>query len=233
MKVTNTNHQLVRDDFIQSCDLEQSEESLDSLSSFFTTSSSSLDLFSGDDIVDLEHNNNMMKVKDENNDYVEVIKNCSNNIRALDNDKDTHNSKSNFLSTEYTICSDSSSQPSRKFDLSSTEKISNFYPNDLESFPRLNTNNDQEHKNCAQSLPNGVKMTPMQPLTPPSSPGKLADPMRISISVSTIPTTAPPSTCFIPVLASPNVNVLNEAENSTSSRSILERSGQTFQGNRL
>ena len=229
-KVTDNKNPSIKDDFIQDFDMAQSEESLDSLSSFFTTSSTSLDIFSNDEIKDKDNALDDNIVNTSRKDSLEVNEGWSEDKKPFDTDQNTQMRTSTSSPIEYAICYESTSKTPRTFSPTTNDMIIISDNEKVNRVSRIKTIDYQRNKNSIMSSIKGINTSTVQPLTPPSSPGKPTEPLRVSISVSTIPTTAPPSTCFIPILTNPNINMLNQPETSTSNKSNINPRSRSFQG---
>ena len=193
-------------------DEEQSDESVDSLSSFFTTSTNSLDIFPNNDGKDVDTEVIIKKVKTHFKDDLEV---SSTTVLATElKDKsgiesDTHEHIHQFSRKEDASIHEMNLQSSRNNSMNSNEITKKHYDYVFESVSTVKTLDDTDKNNQIESYSKEKTSQVVQPLTPPSSPGKAVEPLSVSISVSTIPITAPPSTCYIPILKSPNINFLS------------------------
>ena len=210
--------------------MAQSEESLDSLSSYFTTSSTSLDIFSNDEMKDNENASDDNSVNTSRKDSLEVNGGWLEDKKPFGTDQNTHMRTSTSSPIEFAICYESTSKPPRVFSPISNEIFIISDDDKTNRDSRMKTIDYQENKSKIMSTIKGINAPTVQPLTPPSSPGKPTEQLRVSISVSTIPTTAPPSTCFIPILTNPNINLLSQHETSTSNKSNNDQRNRAFQG---
>ena len=229
-KVADIKNPSINDDFIQDFDMAQSEESLDSLSSFFTTSSTSLDIFSNDEMKDKENASDNNIVNTSIKDSLEVNGGWSEDKDSFDTDQNTHMRTSTSSPIEYAICYEPTSKTPKTLSPISNEMFIISDNDKINRDSRMKNIDYKENKSKIISTIKGINPSTVQPLTPPSSPGKPTEPLRVSISVSTIPTTAPPSTCFIPILTKPNINLLNQPEASTSNKSNIDQRSRAFQG---
>ena len=153
-KVADIKNPSINDDFIQDFDMAQSEESLDSLSSFFTTSSTSLDVFSNDEMKDKENASDKNIVNTSRKDSLEVNGGWSEDKDSFDTDQNTHMRTSTSSPIEYAICYESTSKTPR-----TSSPISNqmFIVSDNDKSKRFN-HMALRHKNIDLNCSNFIKL---------------------------------------------------------------------------
>ena len=210
-------------------DVEQSDESVDSLSSFFTTSTNSLDIFPYNDGKDMDTDLVIKTGKTHFKDDSEIPATDHNDKSVIESD--TQEQIHHFSRKEDALTYESNLQPSKNNGINSNKIIDKHYDYAFESNSPVRTIEDTDKNHQIESDSKDVTSQSVQPLTPPSSPGKSVEPLRVSISVSTIPINAPPSTCYIPILKSPSINILSRTPALSTNSIAYENNHTVVQGN--